>query len=91
MAAPMLQIKARQPAAWVALYQSETHLKNFIVKVGLISVADPGFPRGGGANSPGAPKYDVSKFSQKLHEIERIWTPRGARIPHALLRSATGF
>ena len=26
-------------------------------------MADPGFPRGGGANSPG--------------EIERIWAPRG--------------
>ena len=37
-------------------------------------VADPGFPRGGGANSPGgAPTYDFAKFSQKLHEIERIW------------------
>ena len=40
------------------------------------AVADPGFPRGGGANSPGgAPTYDFAKFSQKLHEIERIWTP----------------
>ena len=46
------------------------------------TVADPGFPRGRGANSPGggAPTYDFAKFSQKLHEIERIWTPRGARI-----------
>ena len=45
------------------------------------AVADPGFPRGGGANSPGgAPTYDFAKFSQKLHEIERIWTPRGARV-----------
>ena len=34
------------------------------------SVADPGFPRGGGANI---------RISQKLHEIERIWTPGGAR------------
>ena len=43
-------------------------------------VADPGFPQGGGANSPGgAPTYDFAKFSQKLHEIERIWTPGGAR------------
>ena len=45
-------------------------------------VADPGFPRGGGANSPGgggrgAPTYDFAKFSPKLHEIERIWTPWG--------------
>ena len=31
-----------------------------------------------------APTYDCAKFSQKLHEIERIWTPRGS------LRSVTG-
>ena len=49
-------------------------------------VADPGFPRGGGTNPPkGAPSYDFAKFSQKVHKIERIWTPRGARIPHAPL------
>ena len=46
------------------------------------SVAVPGFPRGGGANTPGGvPTYDFAKISQKLHEIERIWTPRGAHIP----------
>ena len=50
-------------------------------------VADPGFPRGGAANSPGGggPTYDFAKFSQKLNEIERIWTPGGAPP----LRSAT--
>ena len=38
-------------------------------------MADLGFPLGS-ANSPGgAPIYDFAKFSQKLHEIERIWTP----------------
>ena len=50
-----------------------------------ISVADPGFPRGGGANSPGgggAPTYDFAKFSQKLHEIERIWTRGGGGGAH---------
>ena len=42
------------------------------------TVADPGFPRGGGTNSPGgAPTYDFAKFSRKLHEIERIWIPGG--------------
>ena len=53
-------------------------------KVGWLSaVTDPGFPRGGGANSPGgAPTYDFAKISQKLHEIERIWTP-GGHIPRA--------
>ena len=45
------------------------------------SVADPGFARGGGANSPGGvPTYDFAKFFQKLHEIERIWAPRGGRV-----------
>ena len=34
---------------------------------------------GGSRISPrgGAPTYDFAKFSQKLHEIERIWTPGG--------------
>ena len=55
-------------------------------------MADPGFPRGGGANSTeGALTYDFAKFSQKLHEIERIWTPRGGGASKILLcRSATG-
>ena len=45
-------------------------------------MADPGFRRGGGANSPGgAPTYEFVDFSQKLHEIERIWTPRGGVRP----------
>ena len=35
-----------------------------------------------GAPTPrgGAPTYDFAKFSPKLHEIERIWTPGGARV-----------
>ena len=44
------------------------------------AVAYPGFPRGGGANSGGPPTYDFAKFSQKLHEIERIWAP-GEALP----------
>ena len=31
---------------------------------------DPGFPRGGGTNSLGAPTYDFAKFSKKMHEFE---------------------
>ena len=34
----------------------------------------------------GAPIQNFAKISEKLHEIERIWT-RGARIPRAPLRS----
>ena len=37
------------------------------------SVADPGFPRGGGANRKGgAPTYYLANFSRKLHENEEI-------------------
>ena len=44
--------------------------------------ADPGFPLGGGANSPGETPYDFAKFSKKLNEIEEIFGRRagaGAR------------
>ena len=30
----------------------------------------------------GAPTYDFAKFSQKLHEIERIWTGGASLSPH---------
>ena len=35
--------------------------------------------RGGQLPGGGAPTYDFAKISQKLHEIERIWTRGGAR------------
>ena len=38
------------------------------------------FPEEGVPTPRGAPTYDFAIFSQKLHEIERIWAPRGARI-----------
>ena len=47
-------------------------------------------PKWGHQPSGGAPTYDVAKISQKLHEIERIWTlGQGACVPCAPLRSAT--
>ena len=42
-------------------------------------VADPGFSPGGGANSQNC--YYFSHFCRKLHENERIWTPRGGARP----------
>ena len=50
-------------------------------------VADPGFSPGGCANSQNC--YYFSNFCRKLHENERIWTPRGGgRDPGAALGSA---
>ena len=37
----------------------------------------------------GVPTYNFAKISQKLHEIERMYVPRGACIPRAPLRSTT--
>ena len=43
-------------------------------------MADLGFPPRRGRQLPGgAPTYDFAKFSQNLHEFERIWTGGGAR------------
>ena len=47
-------------------------------------VADPGFPRRGGANPRGgAPTYYLTNFSQKLHENEENLTQRGGARPCA--------
>ena len=55
------------------------------VQIITFSRADPGFSVGGGANRPGeggAPTYEIAKFSEKLHEIEKISGRRvGARAP----------
>ena len=62
-------------------------LSQFKSFVHLISGGSRIFPRGGGVNPPGGREH--AKFSRKLHEIERIWTPRGgACVPHAPPRSA---
>ena len=54
------------------------------------TVADPGFPRGGGANHKGgAPTYYLAKFSRKLHENEEILGQRGGASLAPPLRSAT--
>ena len=43
----------------------------------MITVADPGFSRGGYANSHIG---IICKFLPKLHENERIWTPRAGHV-----------
>ena len=52
-------------------------------KYQLLSVADPGFPRGGGANPKGgAPTYYLANLCQKMHENEEI-LGQGGRVPRA--------
>ena len=51
-------------------------------------VADPGFPRGGGANSPGVGGCQhtiLQNFTKKLHEIERIRTPLDPPLQYFLM------
>ena len=49
-----------------------------------ITVADPGFPRGGCANCKGGgancKPIIFANFPQKLHEIEEIWSGGGASL-----------
>ena len=46
-----------------------------------LPVADPGFPEEGAPTPRGVPTYDFAKISQKLHEIERIWTGGASPAP----------
>ena len=39
-----------------------------------VSVADPGFPKGGPTPGEGVKTYYFAKFCYKLHYNERIWT-----------------
>ena len=49
------------------------------------------FPEEGAPTPRGAQTYDFAIFSQKLHEIERIWAPKGGARPSRPLRSATAI
>ena len=63
------------------LLQSQS---NNILNFNPFPVAGPGFPRGRGTNSPGGRQHTIlPKFPKKMHEIERIWTPREGRVPLA--------
>ena len=47
-------------------------------KLPTVSVADPGFPRGGGANSRGGvPTYDFAKISKNCMKLKEFGPPGG--------------
>ena len=60
--------------------------------MGCISVADPGFPKGGGTNSPGEGRQHtmLPNFPKNCMKLKEFG-PRGVCIPHAHLRSATAY
>ena len=54
----------------------------FLSSNGSCTGADTGFPVGGGADPMGgAPTYDFVKFSEKLHEIEKLLGRGGGAPP----------
>ena len=58
---------------------------------GVFTVADPGFPRGGGANSPGGRQHTILPyFPENCMKLKEFGPPGGARVPRTPLRSATG-
>ena len=58
---------------------------NFAIYIGSSGGSRISPRRGHQLPGGGAPTYDFAIFSQKLHEIERIWAPRLAHIPRAPL------
>ena len=63
--------------------RSDTKLFSIVFRIKHInSVADPGFPRGVGANPTGGANIRFCQnFQKKLHEIERIRTPASLAPP----------
>ena len=55
------------------------------------AVADPGFPRGGGANSPGGRQHTIlPNFPKNCMKLKEFGPPGGGRASKILLcRSAT--
>ena len=64
---------------WISKFVYYKHESTADENPTRVPVADPGYPEVGRRPSRrGAPTYEYAKFSQKLHEIKRIWT--GGRV-----------
>ena len=76
------------------LLLNDTTVKNVVNEMTVINSGGSRISPRRGRQLPGggtgAPTYDFAKISQKLHEIERIWTSRGGGAsPAPPLRSVT--
>ena len=83
---PVNDIHSGESPVSPSMLRLRTYVSDKINLIGTMlvnysAVADPGFSPGGGANSQNC--YYFSHFCRKLHENERIWTPRGVRVPSA--------
>ena len=60
-------------------------------ETGISAVADPGFPRGGGANPKGGRQPIIWPiFAENCMKMKKFWAGEG-RVPRAPLRSATAL
>ena len=59
----------------------------------MFAVADPGFPRGRGANPPrgGDANIRFAKISEKLHNVEKNLYPEGGGRASEILLSTTAL
>ena len=64
--------------------------RRIYIKGGVGAVADPGFPQGGDANSPGGRQHtNLPNFPKNCMKLKEFGPPGGAH-PSCPLRSATG-
>ena len=75
------------PLTYMVMHNRSNITSSRVIKLWLFSRAQQwriqDFPAVGAPTLGGRTKYDFTKFSQKLHLIERIWTPGGTRVPRA--------
>ena len=69
----------------ISVDSPKVHLRIIAITLGSIAVADPGFPRGGGANSPGGRQHKIwpnfPKNCMKLNEFGPQGGVRPSRPP----------
>ena len=79
-----LNVQSDWLICWIVWdFFSKLNSVDYSYRGGSEAVADPGFPWGWGRQSSRGASASIrfATFSQKLHEIQRNWTPSGVRVP----------